>query len=407
MNDEKEIIEFWKFLEILQTKKINPQKDEKENKSRKCKVLKNTDDLEKLQQENRNDSDYDFCCYSIKKSIIEEYFIKEKSIDEKRLEISNDYICLLGFQVDCNLNYNQQIQSFYISPYIWYLNEILKNNASSFNDYKDFNDTLKNNEIKNIFENENLNLFEKIKQLKEFVVNKIDILRIFDNNGNINNCIAAYYSSNNGNSYVEHESQLFNSYIIDDLELVSQNLNQNKNITNYILSLTKKQKRTIDVKKDTNEINRILSKDKYPLGKWPSKFFPSLMQQLAVNYAIEENRNPFFSVNGPPGTGKTTLLKEIIADTIVKRAIEISRLSNPDNAFYKTKSNGITFYKIKEKFLQYSIFVASCNNAAVENITKELPEGKELLSGRVLAESIALFRNTFETRLSTYISFTK
>ena len=42
MNDEKEVIEFWKFLEILQTKKFNPQKDEKENKSRKCKVLKNT-----------------------------------------------------------------------------------------------------------------------------------------------------------------------------------------------------------------------------------------------------------------------------------------------------------------------------------------------------------------------------
>ncbi|MBC6719319.1 hypothetical protein [Treponema sp. Marseille-Q4130] len=40
MNDEKEVIEFWKFLEILQTKKFNPQKDEKENKSRKCKVLK-------------------------------------------------------------------------------------------------------------------------------------------------------------------------------------------------------------------------------------------------------------------------------------------------------------------------------------------------------------------------------
>uniref|UniRef100_UPI0011C96BF7 hypothetical protein n=1 Tax=Treponema pectinovorum TaxID=164 RepID=UPI0011C96BF7 len=211
MNDnEKEVIEFWKFLEILQTKNFNPQKDEKENKSRKCKVLKNTYDLEKLKRENRNNSGYDFCCYSIKKSIIEEYFIKEKSIDEKRLEIGNDYICLLGFQVDCNLNYNQQIESFYISPYIWYLNEILKNNASSFNDYKEFTDTLKNNEIKNIFENENLNLFEKIKQLKEFVVNKIDILRIFDNNGNINNCIAAYYSSNNRNSYVEHESQLFN-----------------------------------------------------------------------------------------------------------------------------------------------------------------------------------------------------
>ncbi|WP_147614184.1 hypothetical protein [Treponema pectinovorum] len=88
MNDnEKEVIEFWKFLEILQTKNFNPQKDEKENKSRKCKVLKNTYDLEKLKRENKNNSGYDFCCYSINKSIIEEYFIKEKSIDEKQLKI--------------------------------------------------------------------------------------------------------------------------------------------------------------------------------------------------------------------------------------------------------------------------------------------------------------------------------
>lgn len=370
----KEVIEFWKFLEILQTKNFNPQNDEKENKNRKCKILKNIDDLELLKQENKNDSDYDFCCYSIKKSIIEEYFIKEKSIDEKRLEISNAYICLFGFQVDYNFNYNQQIQSFYVSPYIWYLNEILKNKTSSFDKYKEFNDSLKNHEIKNILENENINIWERITQLKEFIINEIGLLQIFDKRGNINDCIAVYYSTNNDNSYVEHESQLFNSYIIDDLELVSQNLSQNKNITDYILSLTKKQEKPIDVKKNTDEINRILSKDKYPLGKWPSEFYPALMQQLAVNYAIGENRNPFFSVNGPPGTGKTTLLKEIIADTIVRRAIEISKLSNSDDAFYKNIGNDISFYKIKESFLPYSILVTSCNNAAVENITGELPE---------------------------------
>ena len=370
----KEVIEFWKFLEILQTKKFNPQNDEKENKNRKCKILKNIDDLELLKQENKNDSDYDFCCYSIKKSVIEEYFIKEKSIDEKRLEISNAYICLFGFQVDYNFNYNQQIQSFYVSPYIWYLNEILKNKTSSFDKYKEFNDSLKNHEIKNILENENINILERITQLKEFIINEIGLLQIFDKRGNINDCIVAYYSTNNDTSYVEHESQLFNSYIIDDLELVSQNLTQNKNITDYILSLTKKQEKTIDVKKNADEIDRILSKDKYPLGKWPSEFYPALMQQLAVNYAIEENRNPFFSVNGPPGTGKTTLLKEIIADTIVKRAIEISKLSNSDDAFYKIENNEISFYKIKESFIPYSILVTSCNNAAVENITGELPK---------------------------------
>lgn len=42
------------------------------------------------------------------------------------------------------------------------------------------------------------------------------------------------------------------------------------------------------------------------------------MQQIAVNLATDEDAKlPVFSVNGPPGTGKTTLLKEII----VRRSI--------------------------------------------------------------------------------------
>ena len=55
-----------------------------------------------------------------------------------------------------------------------------------------------------------------------------------------------------------------------------------------------------------------------PMGNGPAKFMPALMQQVAVNIAIDHtNPTPIFSVNGPPGTGKTTLLKEIVASNIV------------------------------------------------------------------------------------------
>ena len=70
-----------------------------------------------------------------------------------------------------------------------------------------------------------------------------------------------------------------------------------------------------------NEFSEILNLRNAPIGKWPSRHMPALMQQVAVNFAVSnESRGIFeesgkiFSVNGPPGTGKTTLLKEIIAN---------------------------------------------------------------------------------------------
>ncbi|MEI3168489.1 MAG: hypothetical protein V8S58_11505 [Lachnospiraceae bacterium] len=40
-----------------------------------------------------------------------------------------------------------------------------------------------------------------------------------------------------------------------------------------------------------------------------------------------------FSVNGPPGTGKTTLLKEIIVSNIIEKARLLAEYADPDEAF--------------------------------------------------------------------------
>ncbi|HEV2634132.1 MAG TPA: ATP-binding protein [Actinocrinis sp.] len=132
-----------------------------------------------------------------------------------------------------------------------------------------------------------------------------------------------------------------------------------------------------------------------PLGAWvsPPTQPLALSQQFAVNTIMAEIGRPqgsgLYAVNGPPGTGKTTMLRDLIAAIVVQRAEQLATLSSAAACFTgkamtwtTEKQDGSTFTnrikRLRPELTGYEILVASSNNGAVENVTLEIPSLKEL-----------------------------
>ncbi|QOS80575.1 hypothetical protein JNUCC31_06635 [Paenibacillus sp. JNUCC31] len=90
-------------------------------------------------------------------------------------------------------------------------------------------------------------------------------------------------------------------------------------------------------------------------------------------HVIEAVKNhSLLSVNGPPGTGKSTLLKEIFADNMVMKAKTLTDLW--DKPWEKFKERGNELYRIPFEIddRTFSMVLTSTNNKAVDNIGLEL-----------------------------------
>lgn len=175
-------------------------------------------------------------------------------------------------------------------------------------------------------------------------------------------------------------NELLNSFFVRDLERVLEQINNKNYGTALEKFVVHQSKEKIEIERNKEELFKIFNPKYLPLGKWPSGYGLRAMQQVAVNLSLcDLCMDNIFSVNGPPGTGKTTLLRDIVAAKEVERAIKLLELEAPDDAFIDTigelNDNG---FKTKVRSLKhglenYGILVASNNNSAVRNITDELP----------------------------------
>lgn len=194
------------------------------------------------------------------------------------------------------------------------------------------------------------------------------------------------------NSYNNSETQqevfdrfpILNSFYIEDLEKIVNGISQKVNpiLDAYVFGAPDESRKDLYLKENHALITDKLKPQLQNSGRWPAdaKHMMSLMQQFAINECFyPSNQVNLFSVNGPPGTGKTTLLQDVISENIIRRAKVLATYNDVSETFKGTLRVGFSNNESKnisllqDELAGFEMLVASSNNAAVENISRELP----------------------------------
>jgi hypothetical protein len=195
------------------------------------------------------------------------------------------------------------------------------------------------------------------------------------------------------------EVALLNSFFLNDLGR-AQALGSAAMPVGLKRYLGEKPERTFDLQLQRPALEAAVAPGLVPAARWPSPGGHPLvlLQQAAVNLARREPASGgLLAVNGPPGTGKTTLLRDIVAGAVLDRAVAMAEFADPAAAMTpsgeKVKFGPSAFfqiYRLAPTLRGHEVLVASSNNKAVENVSRELPAAKAI--GRP-ADACGYFRS--------------
>ncbi len=172
-----------------------------------------------------------------------------------------------------------------------------------------------------------------------------------------------------------------NSFYLKDLNGLIANPKYGKGLQQLLTTDLSRLER-VDMLSDIDAFWRRIDVKELPAGRWPSNprhgLYSAQLAAVTACLSTLKSSDGLIGVNGPPGTGKTTLLSDIVADIVVMRAKKLLK-HGAESLFGKAQKierADFTFYYYTPDNLLFSdtgIVVASNNNAAVENISKELP----------------------------------
>jgi hypothetical protein len=218
----------------------------------------------------------------------------------------------------------------------------------------------------------------------------------------------------------ENEPDILNSFFAKDIQRILGVLSRQharSPLVHYLTPLPEAVRTDLYTNTGREKIRAALHPTKMPSGHWLSQpdHAMSLMQQFAINQIFEALQNGgVFSVNGPPGTGKTTMLRDIFAENVTQRARVLVDLQHSSAAFQtgpkitvviqkKNKSETRSVSLLIPKLTGFEMLVASSNNAAVENISRDLPKTSALGKLKEHQTEEIAWRHSDGTPKATYL----